>query len=702
MDQAARPGHERLMTAMLLGIVVLASLNLKVRLSTFTPRYDPEDETGYFRTESAYQYRYARMVADGLPLPELDRDAQYPEGVRPTRELTPLMEYATGWAYRLAKAVGGAGDLRWFVILWVAASSSLTIPAFYLLALRLCRFRPLALAACAAYGLSWAAQSNLVASYVFESFAQPLMFGSLACLCAALDEPPRRRAWACGGGVLMAAALSSWHLARFYWATVILVLAWLAWRRRGEGEALRASLAWMAAPLLLAGLSVPCLRESAFVFSPGMILTYGLLAWLWFPRKRVEAAVLTAAALALAAWWSRDAAAYAHVYSYLAAKLRFGLVRPADPALLSNEARSIWNGPADSPSPGFLVFSLLPLGLLAAPRLLAAARKEKSPESLSGSLVDGLLLLYAAGAVVALRLMPLFVFLLCLAALRLPEKNARRLGLTLFVVLLAALEGFKTFAPASRLNPFIRVAAALPDDDRHPATTFSHELAVIRWLKAKASAKPVLADISFSANFLVYAGVPVLVHPKFEAPGIRAKVAEYLKALFSDEESFYAFCRKYGADYFVLSAYDLLDETPDGPRYTSGSMRLTPKTAAVLLHFKPESLRHFRLAYQNEDFRIYEVGPRPETKPAGKGSPIYDLSQYAPATSPDGALRLDIQGVLARLKESRQKLFVARVLLQGRMPEAALEYYEGALKAWPDENARAEYERLRRSLESRR
>ena len=77
------------------------SFHLRARLSTFTPRFDPADETCYFRTESAYQYRYARMAARGEEIPELDRAAQWPGGVRTRRELTLWMEYATAWAYRL-------------------------------------------------------------------------------------------------------------------------------------------------------------------------------------------------------------------------------------------------------------------------------------------------------------------------------------------------------------------------------------------------------------------------------------------------------------------------------------------------------------------------------------------------------------------------------------------------------------------------
>jgi hypothetical protein len=364
------------------------------------------------------------------------------------------------------------------------------------------------------------------------------------------------------------------------------------------------------------------------------------------------------------------------------------------------EARSIWNGPATSPPPGFLAFCLVPLGFTALPRCWAILRRQTPAPSLSGSLLDLLLIIYAAGMSLALRLVELFVFFLALWGLRLPGKQARAAFFVALLAVVAGLEGLKSLAPSSRFNPFITLAAAFPQDEGRPATSFRNELEVIRWLKAHGGPNaPALVDIAFSAGFLTYAGTPALIHPKFEAAGIRAKVAEYVKALYENEDAFYGFCRKYGARYFVLTVYDVLDETPDGERYQSGSLRLTPDSAAVLMQFHPERLKHFHLALENEDFRIYAVDGPPAKLPAASPA-VYDITQYAPQVMPDGALKLDVPSVLARMKESRDKLFIARVLLRGRMPEPALEYYEKSFAAWPpDESTRREYERLRRALE---
>jgi asparagine N-glycosylation enzyme membrane subunit Stt3 len=174
----------KLSVVMVLAGLILGALHLKVRLSTDHPRFDPRDETGYYRAESALQYRYAGIVAEGRRIPKVDREAQFPEGIRTDRELTSLMERLVGVTYKL---FGGAAAFRWFCVLWVALVSSLSIIPLYYCALRLTRSESVSLAAAAAYGLSWAAQANVIAAFRLETLGLPLIFASLACCAAVLD-----------------------------------------------------------------------------------------------------------------------------------------------------------------------------------------------------------------------------------------------------------------------------------------------------------------------------------------------------------------------------------------------------------------------------------------------------------------------------------------------------------------------------------
>lgn len=643
----------RITAALALAALVMAGVNLKIRLSTGSPRFDPEDETGYFRAESALQYRYARMAAAGRPLPEVDRDAQWPEGLRPRRELTSVMERLTGLSYRWLAPTGT--DFRWFVILWVAVVSSLSIAAFYGCAVFLIGPAP-ALAACAAYGLSWAAQSNEIASYRLETLALPLIFASLACSAALLDPKTRRpHAWGAASAALLLAAFASWHFTRFYLATYLLAAGLSYWRR----------------------------RDRRMILATAYAAAAGLLALIVIPSAR--------------------ASSYGHVYGLLFAKLAHGLRHPADPALLSPIQRLEWTGPSNSPDPGFALFALLPLGLIAAPRAWAKLRGEDPEPTSFGMLADGLFWIYLAGAALVSRLMPCLAFFLGLFALRLPGRLATASWLPPALAVLALLEAFKCLAPASPLNPFMRLSAPFASEELRPTVSLGAERQLLAWLRRFGGPeRPTLAPMGLSAEILAYGNTPVLLQPKWEAAGVRAKTAEYARALFETEEAFAAACARYGAKLVVHGADTLLDETPEGLRYASGRMSLREDSAAFLLHFHPDRLKRFRLVFQNEGYRVYAAEP-PKPGETAPSLPVYDLSQYAPRPRGDGTVALDVPGVLRRMQLSRMKTMLARILSQLGRGEEALSSYDEAFSAWPPEPAlRQEYDTLRRRLEEKR
>jgi hypothetical protein len=615
----------RLTVFAMLAVLVMSAVNLKLRLSTGSPRYDADDETGYFRAESALQYRYARVAAAGLPVPELDRAAQWPEGIRTRRELTGLMERLTGLSYRWLAPRGS--DFRWFVLLWSALISSLSIAALYACAARLGRSPPLALAACAAYGLSWAAQADLIGSYRLETLGLPLIFASLACCAAVLDDEEKRPALYGGAAAaLILAAFATWHLTRFYVLAYELACAWAYWRTRDK-RLVRAA-AYPLAGAALAFLLLPSARGSSF----------------------------------------------GHVYGLLWAKLSHGLRHPADPAALDAIQRLEWTGPSNSPEPGFAVFAFIPLALALAPRLSAKAR-----HSAFGELADALTAVFAAATVLASRMAPWLAFFLVLSAVRVPRAA--------WLAAIGALEGLKCLVPSSPFNPVLALSAAVSRRTLRPAVGLPTERQALSWLRRNGGARrPTLAPMGLSAEILAYADTPVLLQPKWEAAGIRAKTAEFARALFLDEESFASFCRRYGAKLFVYGADVLLDETTDGLRYASGRMEVDEGSAAYLFHFHPERLRSFRLVFQNEDYRIYSLEPN-DARPFPK-LPVYDRAQYGAS--------LDCKQVLRRMEASRLKILLARVFRQMGRGGEALASYEQAFSAWPpDEMLLREYGELK-------
>jgi hypothetical protein len=318
--------------------------------------------------------------------------------------------------------------------------------------------------------------------------------------------------------------------------------------------------------------------------------------------------------------------------------------------------------------------------------------------------VDALLVFYFAGTALILRLTPFLAFLLCAAAVRLPRRWLRAAWLPAAFFLLAALEGAKTMAPSSPFNPILRLSAPWAGSESHPGVSYGDVVSLIRWLRAHGGKdRPVLANFGLSASLLTYASTPVLLQPKFEAPGIRAKTMDFLRALYSGEPEFLAFCRRYGAALFVYETEYILDETPGGPRYVSGSLRLKPDTAAVLFHFHPERLKGFRLLCESQSFRVFAVSSERSSLPARTApqDPVYDLDRFSPTIEKDGSLRLDVAGVNERMAEARRERFIARILERMGQGEAALSTYESASAAWPpDEAAREEASRLRAALKA--
>lgn len=638
----------RLTSLLLLAVLVMLGVNLKVRLSTSNPRYDPQDETGFFRTESALQYRYARLEAAGLPLPDPDRAAQWPEGIDTRRELTSLMERLTGWSYRLFVPRGT--QFRWFVLLWVAVVSSLSLVALYFCAETLTGSQPLSLLAAAAYGLSWAAQSNDIASYRLEALALPLIYASLACAGRLLDEKTRRpRAWGAASAVFLLAAFAGWHFSRFYAFTYLLALGVAYWRTR-ERRALEAA-AWAAGAMVASLVLVPSARASLFVASPG---------------------------------------AYGHVYGLFFAKLAHGLRHPANPAALSPIQRLEWTGPANSPDPGFALFAFVPLVLVLLPRVWGRLREKPAKSSAFAVTCDALFWLYLAGTILVSRLTPVLAFFLVLYALTVPFKLLRPLGLLLGAA--AVLESFKCLAPASPLDPFIRLSAPFASQELRPAVSLPSERQLLYWLARYGGPdRPTLAPMGLSAEILTYTDTPILLQPKWEAPFIRQKTADFVQALFQSEDAFYAYCEKYQAKLYVYGADVILDETPEGLLYASGRMKVDEDSAAYLFHFAPEKLKHFRLVFQNDAFRVYSVEPN-KGEPVPK-LPVYDRAQYG--TGPD----IDAKGVLRRMELARSKIVLARVLAQLGRPEEALSDYDEAFAAWPpDAGLRKEYDALKAGL----
>ena len=118
----------------------------------------------------------------------------------------------------------------------------------------------------------------------------------------------------------------------------------------------------------------------------------------------------------------------------------------------------------------------------------------------------------------------------------------------------------------------------------------------------------VLANISESPVFLAYTGRPIILHSKFENREIRERYREFLEAIYSDEDHFFAFATKYGADYFVCDGASFLMPTTESRRYKANRLEpLDANCAAMLFAGAPQRLRHFELEFGTERFTVFRV-----------------------------------------------------------------------------------------------
>ena len=132
-ERAKIPGWAYLALAL---TAAMFSVYLHARQCVMLPTFDPLDDTAYFQSESALQYRYARMLAKGEEVPPVDAAAQFPEGLKTGREISLWMERATAFTSRLLYD-SPPQPYHVFVVFWVCVLSGFSVLACYLLGLAL-------------------------------------------------------------------------------------------------------------------------------------------------------------------------------------------------------------------------------------------------------------------------------------------------------------------------------------------------------------------------------------------------------------------------------------------------------------------------------------------------------------------------------------------------------------------------------------
>jgi len=577
-----------------LTLILLFMIGFKVFSVYKIPYFNLKDDTGVFWTESALQQRSAKMVAINGRLPVSDKDAQYPEGLEYKDRLTALMEIVSGYIYRLF--VPKQLPFHFFLIIFISIWSSLSIIPLYLSIHLVTENKISGLLACLFYALTPAIYITVTApAFELQDFALPLIFTHLYFFIRAVKCSNKLQySYSFLSGVILLTALSSWHLTQFYYAIFVLFTGIVIFVK--PKTAIKPFYI-ITAISFLGGFLVPVLQTAGFIISFSMLMSYGIIISLLLPIKknmikRISLLLFFCIAVVLTMFIaSVKIPEYRFVYGLMLEKIRYLSMRPADPSKLSWETLVMWVSPFTSPSIREIALFLGPLILVGISGIMINLKKlfKKTIN------FNDTFFLFFTGAffLLYLLLIRLDVFLVWFLSLQTAYVfSIAKKGIRLLLVLCMLLNAYLLFnQPAKVLGP------------RH-----NYLLGLIMYIRDQTPQKAViLTSFPYGPSIITYANRPIILHPKFEAKNMTTKVKLFEHTLFKSEEDFYAYCRSYGAAYFVYQADMLMARGPESIRYRTHNSIINKDCAAYKFHFQPKELDHFSLIYSNPHYRIYRI-----------------------------------------------------------------------------------------------
>ncbi|MDA7857932.1 tetratricopeptide repeat protein [bacterium] len=602
---------QKITIASILVVIWLGTGFMKVVLFDRNTNFLKGDDFCLFRVEEATRYRYAKLVAEGESIPEVDYKIQYPEGLKVFKHFTTTSEIIIGKLYRILpfKKI----PFHRFLIFFMFFFSSLSIFAVYLLINYLFQNKVAGIFGALFYALSFSSFARTIAGgMVEEDFALALIFLSFYFFMRSINDGKiSSRILA---GIFLFIPLTSWHVTQFYY-TILVSFIVIQFLLRKRTYFMMRSFTILVLFNFLAGAFVPVLNTGDFNYSYPMVISYSLILVYYLEKygiakeKGFRIFLFAASSIILGILVSPKVQAhseeYAHVYTLLLNKIIFLGKKPSYAKIVKElpfDTKVMWQSSFVSPSWNdvktqfpYLIF----LGIFGIFKNLwnFTKRKISIPE-------EGILYFLFVFFILYLLIERMYVFFAFFLAIfigatisylwvyikKLDTKFL--IAFSLILTLFLFFHGKKSISMGSKVSH--RIIGPRQD--------------VIKWVKNNAQENAVvLADIGISPEIVAFAGRKTIVHNHYEAVDIRRKTEEYYRALFEDEDYFYGLCRKYGADYVVHDWDHLIDMSKGGIRYQIDAMKVYKDDIIYLLNFEPENLKYFTLLYQNNNFRIYQV-----------------------------------------------------------------------------------------------
>ncbi len=591
-----------------LGLLALFLSGLGMRRAVLSAQFTFMNQAYLpFTLESALNFRRVQEVFLHGTLPKVDQAIQYPGGIVVRETDTVGAEYVYAALARLfPRSLSLADRLRWIEPAWFC----LGIP---LMAFWLWWWRRSVTGSIVAAGFYAVALSSVIRStgqeISHENFALPLLIGHFAFWALSDSARGRRGRFLAMvlSALLLGAALIAWDMVQFY------ILIWMVyqagrWLVRQDELTSRDTSKWFYCwvVLVLLGAINPYLRAHAFLLSPAMALSYGLIL-AWIVRRLsgrrhtwICGGLILLPVLLLWLLPSSYHVSYSHFAHLLWAKIRFLNQKPADPARLDFDQRIMWVPALHSANWALtktLFPAMLPLVLLAA--IFATIRADIRSDS----------------RIIQLLFFNVISFLAYVLFVR----------FHVFCALFAAgLLGVWASWAASRRNvwsgliPVILAAGIMAESihvlykpERWGRTwVYYQELNdLVQWMGQYVAPEPVLANFGVSASILTYGKCPIILHPKFEAKIIRDRVQAYGERLFKGtEKEFRDWAEGQGAQYYVYSMGEFAHVAPEQQmRYFVNALNPPAQCPARLFESSNETAENFKFLWGNRKYRVFKI-----------------------------------------------------------------------------------------------